>query len=97
MGEPVSAIAPPDFHLQTRSHRAELKGRQEPEKVLAPGSRALSASLMLICAVLVSLALGVLVAYGLCQLMFRVFYVHSISAARQRAERKAAASVQIAA
>jgi hypothetical protein len=52
---------------------------------------------MLICAVLVSLALGVLVAYGLCQLMFRMFYVHSISAARQRAERKAAVSVQIAA
>jgi hypothetical protein len=39
----------------------------------------------------------VLVAYGLCQLMFRVFHVHSISAARQRAERKAAASMQIAA
>jgi len=57
----------------------------------------LSASLMLICAVLVSLALGVLAAYGLCQLMFRVFRVHSISAARQRAERRAAASMQIAA
>lgn len=52
---------------------------------------------MLVCAVLVSLALGVLVAYGLCQLMFRVFHMHSVSAARQRAERKAAASVQIAA
>ena len=57
----------------------------------------MSASLMLICAVMVSLALGVLVAYGLCQLMFRVFRVHSISAARQRAERKAAATIQIAA
>ncbi|HEY5328262.1 MAG TPA: hypothetical protein VIJ79_00115 [Acidobacteriaceae bacterium] len=57
----------------------------------------MSASLMLICAVLVSLALGVLAAYGICQLMFRVFRVHSISTARQRAERKAAASMQIAA
>jgi hypothetical protein len=57
----------------------------------------LSASLMLVCAVLVSLALGVLVAYGLCHFMFRVFHVHSISAARQRAERRAAASIQIAA
>jgi len=52
---------------------------------------------MLICAVLVSLALGVLAAYGICQLMFRVSRMHSISAARQRAERKAAASMQIAA
>ena len=52
---------------------------------------------MLICAVLVSLALGVLVAYGLCQLLFRVFHVHSISAARQRAERRATASIQVAA
>jgi hypothetical protein len=41
-------------------------------------------SLMLICAVGASLALGVLVAYGICQTMFRVFRVHSISAARQR-------------
>jgi hypothetical protein len=52
---------------------------------------------MLICAVLASLALGVLAAYGICHLMFRVFHVHSISAARQRAERKAAAAIQIAA
>ena len=57
----------------------------------------MSASLMLVCAVLVSLALGVLVAYGICQLLFRVFHMHSISAARQRAERKAAATMQIAA
>jgi hypothetical protein len=44
----------------------------------------LMASMMLICAVLASLALGVLVAYAICQVMFRVFRVHSISAARRR-------------
>jgi hypothetical protein len=46
---------------------------------------------MLVCAVLASLAFGVLVAYGICQLMFRVFRMHSISAAKQRDDRKAAA------
>ena len=39
---------------------------------------------MLICAVLASLALGVLVAYGICQAMFRVFRVHAENAARSR-------------
>ncbi len=41
-------------------------------------------TLMLVCAVLASLALGVLVAYGICQLMFRAFRVHARSAARSR-------------
>ena len=41
-------------------------------------------TVMLVCAVLASLAVGVLVSYGLCQAMFRVFRVHSISAARSR-------------
>jgi uncharacterized protein (DUF2062 family) len=41
-------------------------------------------SLMLVCAVLASLAFGVLVAYGICQAMFRVFRVHAESAAKQR-------------
>lgn len=40
--------------------------------------------LMLICAVLASLALGVLVAYGICQGMFRVFRTHAETAARMR-------------
>lgn len=40
---------------------------------------------VLLCAVLASLALGVLVAYGLCGAMFRVFRVHTRSAARQKA------------
>ena len=39
---------------------------------------------MLLCAVLASLALGVLVAYGLCGAMFRLFQVHAQSASRQR-------------
>ncbi len=39
---------------------------------------------MLIAAVLASLALGVLVAYGVCQAMFRIFRVHSMSIAKER-------------
>lgn len=39
---------------------------------------------MLICAVLASLALGVLAAYGICQVMFRVFRSHAETAARTR-------------
>ena len=42
-------------------------------------------SLMLIAAVLASLALGVLVAYGVCQTMFRIFRVHATSVSRQSA------------
>jgi hypothetical protein len=41
-------------------------------------------TVMLVCAVTVSLALGVLVSYALCQGMFRVFRVHSQVAARNR-------------
>ncbi|SEF48511.1 hypothetical protein SAMN05421819_0156 [Bryocella elongata] len=40
--------------------------------------------LMLSCAIAVSLALGVLFAYGLCLGLFRLFRWHSISAARER-------------
>ncbi len=40
---------------------------------------------MLVCAVAASLTLGVLVSYGICQAMFRVFRVHSIAAASKRA------------
>jgi len=39
---------------------------------------------MVMGAVAASLALGVLVAYGICQAMFRVFRVHSMAAARER-------------
>jgi hypothetical protein len=41
-------------------------------------------SLMMVGAVLASLGLGLLVAYGICQVMFRVFRVHAESAARER-------------
>jgi uncharacterized protein (DUF2062 family) len=43
-------------------------------------------SLMLVCAVLASLASGVLVAYGVCLTMFGIFRIH----ARQVAEKPAA-------
>jgi uncharacterized protein (DUF2062 family) len=52
---------------------------------------------MLVCAVLASLAFGVLVAYGICQMMFNVFRVHSISAAKEREARGTATGIQIAA
>jgi len=39
---------------------------------------------MLVCAVLASLALGVLVAYGVCHVMFQIFRSHAESAARMR-------------
>jgi uncharacterized protein (DUF2062 family) len=51
---------------------------------------------MLICAVLASLAFGVLVAYGICQMMFRVLRGQSINAAK-RERRAAEAGVQITA
>jgi hypothetical protein len=40
-------------------------------------------SLMLIGAMFASLALGVLVAYALCQMIFRVFWIHAQSAAKR--------------
>ena len=49
-------------------------------------------SLMLICAVAASLAFGVLVAYGVCQVMFRMFRVHATAVARERG----AAAVRVA-
>lgn len=53
-------------------------------------------SLMLVCAVAASLAVGVLVAYGICQVMFRVFRVHAVAEARSRAVRQNAGQVQAA-
>jgi hypothetical protein len=37
----------------------------------------LSSSIVLVCAVLASLAAGVLVAYGICQAMFALFHSHA--------------------
>lgn len=49
---------------------------------------------MLICAVFASLALGVLVSYGICQGMFRVFRVHSLAAAQSRVKASAGVAVE---
>jgi hypothetical protein len=40
--------------------------------------------MFLICAVLASLAFGVLTAYGLCLLLFRIFQAHAASVAQPR-------------
>ena len=45
-------------------------------------------TVVLLCAVLASLAGGVLLAYGLCDAMFTVFRIHSIQAAQQRAAKR---------
>ncbi len=50
-------------------------------------------TVMLLCAVLASLAGGVLLAYGLSNAMFFVFRIHSIQAAQQRAARREAAQL----
>jgi hypothetical protein len=42
-------------------------------------------TVVLICAVLASLAAGVLLAYALCDSMFHLFRIHSIQVAQQRA------------
>ena len=48
-------------------------------------------SILLVSAVLASLASGVLISYGLCYGMFFVFRIHSIQVAQQRASAKSAA------
>jgi uncharacterized protein (DUF2062 family) len=54
-------------------------------------------SIVLVCAVLASLAVGVLVAYGVCLFMFRVFKMHVQQvAAERRSQPVAAASAQVA-
>lgn len=54
-------------------------------------------TLMLMCAVLASLSLGVLVAYGICMAMFHVFKIHSIQVAQQRIAQREAARMAAAA
>jgi len=59
----------------------------------------LSDSIVLVCAVFASLASGVLVAYGLCQLMFGLFRIHArqvaISSASSSSDRRVPAPVQV--
>jgi hypothetical protein len=52
-------------------------------------------SIALICAVLASLAVGVLVAYGVCIAMFGVFRIHARQVAESSA-RRVVASTQVA-
>ncbi len=52
-------------------------------------------SVVLICAVLASLAFGVLIAYAVCLGMFRIFRVHSLQAAQARAERQAQTNASV--
>lgn len=47
-------------------------------------------TVVLLCAVLASLAGGVLLAYGICVAMFQAFRIHSIQAAQQRIARREA-------
>lgn len=53
-------------------------------------------TVVLLCAVLASLAGGVLLASGLSNAMFYIFRIHSIQAAQQRAARRQAAELAAA-
>ncbi len=53
-------------------------------------------SIMLVCAVLASLAIGVLVAYGVCQAMFKVFRMHVRQVAAEDRSRSVVAPAQVA-
>ena len=57
------------------------------------GRDALITTLLLTCAILTSLALGVLLAYGVCLGLFRLFHAHAVSVAQRRAP-AATATVQ---
>ena len=53
-------------------------------------------TVVLICAVLASLAGGVLLAYAICSSMFNVFRIHSIQVAQQRAAAREAQAMTAA-
>lgn len=53
-------------------------------------------SIMLVCAVLASLAIGVLVAYGVCIAMFRAFQMHVQQVAAENRSRSVVAPAQVA-
>lgn len=50
-------------------------------------------SIVLVCAVLASLAVGVLVAYGVCIAMFRAFQMHVQQVAAEKRSRSVVAQV----
>lgn len=53
-------------------------------------------SIVLVCAVLASLAVGVLVAYGVCIATFRAFQVHVQQVAEENRSRSVVAPAQVA-
>ena len=55
----------------------------------------MTSSIVLVCAVLASLALGVLVAYGVCMAMFGVFQMHVRQVAASSGARRVVAPVQV--
>ena len=56
----------------------------------------MNSSIVLISAVLASLATGVLTAYGVCVTMFRLFRMHAKQVAAERSARSMVAGTQIA-
>jgi len=54
-----------------------------------------TSSIVLVCAVLASLAVGVLVAYGVCMAMFGVFHMHVRQVAASKGSRRVVAPVQV--
>jgi hypothetical protein len=59
-------------------------------------SGAVVTSIMLVCAVLASLAVGVLVAYGVCIAMFGAFHMHVRQVAAGSGRRNVVAPAQVA-
>jgi hypothetical protein len=53
----------------------------------------MNSSILLVGAVFASLAFGVLLAYGVCQAMFRLFRVHAASTARRSLAASASAGI----
>lgn len=54
----------------------------------------MNSSIVLISAVLASLAMGVLIAYGICITMFKVFRIHAKQVAAERQARAVVAATQ---
>jgi ABC-type glycerol-3-phosphate transport system permease component len=53
----------------------------------------MSSMILLVGAVFASLAFGVLLAYAICQMMFRIFRVHAQSTARRSQAARVSASI----
>ena len=56
----------------------------------------MTSSIVLVCAVLASLAVGVLVAYGICMAMFATFRMHVRQVAASNVDRRVVAPAQVA-